>query len=588
MSKKMNRRQFLGSSLGSMAYLAAMSSPLGLLRKVGASSHTKRYLINIQGQGGWDSQWFHHTYPASSVNFPQNSPDPSVASATNSVANSSGIVTNITENFFHRRFPDSELLQHPNRSDVYMGMGMKYVFSNNMDLIKDNIAIWRGIQAPEGHGVSNHIIQGGSVSSYALSFAAIIAQGIADQDYQRALHYVQLTPNADAFASTWALNTGAAVAINLPDYNAFNALTAPNANEFSVASQRTLINNAVAQLSTISANRLKMKTSQQVYNSFLNGFNSAAGLASTNIAQSNRFYYLWRNYTDAICTKVYGLYDASFKNNCLPITGPDGTTYAALNLDAVAAKNNLDSIRGAGYDWTESSPYSSFADAKSKEGVDQPWLTNFKMMLGNGLGWWQVIINTAYNYAMAEFLVREDLSAVVDVPTSTTDAHDFSNDHLVRLTVTFTAYKTLLANLKSTGLLDSTTVAMWTELDRTPNWQISNDSYNRGTGHNPTTSVLLAGYGVAGGKVVGDNMTGPGGAYNWQVTNGKWVHDFSTIQYSSALPIDINTGLASHSASAVIPTNRCVLPTMCSIFGISVPLQQVNDGIAIPAVKKSA
>jgi hypothetical protein len=183
---------------------------------------------------------------------------------------------------------------------------------------------------------------------------------------------------------------------------------------------------------------------------------------------------------------------------------------------------------------------------------------------------------------------------VIDIPTATDDAHDGSNAHIILLMITYSAYKTLLSNLKhgdsSNNLLAKTTVAMWTELDRTPNWVINLDSYNRGTGHNGTTSVLLAGYGVNGGTVIGDVMTGPGGDYsstwNFNSANQTWNNNYAGgIPYSSAMPIDLNTG-------RVVPTGRiineiCILPTMLGIFGFAIPPQQINDGFAVPAVMKS-
>jgi hypothetical protein len=616
MSKKMNRRQFMGRALGSMAYLAAMSSPLSLLRKARASTNTQRYLINIQAMGGWDSHWFHHTFPSSHAAFSKNGTD------YNTVLDPiTGNPTNVAENYFHKRFPDgtstdpagttNQMMVHPNRSDVYLGKGMNYLFSDAVgtDLLKNDIAIWRGIQISAAHGVGNQIIQGGSVSSYALSFSALIAQGIASSDYQRLLHYVQLSSTPSAFNSNFAMNTGAAVPVNLADFPSFQALTSQNVNDFSATSQLDLVNSGVAQLSQISSNRLAMSTSQQVYSSFMNGFNSATQLAGTKLATSNRFYYLWKVYTEAMFTSVLGMYNSApgtvgdfvSQNIVLPMMGTNGAACAELNINSLSAKNDINNIVNNATYWTESGLFANYAAAKAADTANTPITANasinaFAKLITNGAagGYAGTIVGTAFNYAMAEVMVREDLAAVIDIPTPTSDAHDDSHSHIVWLMMTYTAYKTLLSNLKhgdtSNNLLAKTTVAMWTELDRTPNWIINLDAYNRGTGHNSTTSVLLAGYGVNGGTVVGDVMTGPGGDYDsswsFDTNNLTWNNNYAGgVPYSSSMPIDFNTGRVVPTGT--IPNEQCVLPTMLAIFGFAVPPQQITDGNAVPALIKS-
>ena len=91
----------------------------------------------------------------------------------------------------------------------------------------------------------------------------------------------------------------------------------------------------------------------------------------------------------------------------------------------------------------------------------------------------------AFGVAMAEFLIKKNLSAVVELGLPCTDAHDMDDAELVKLTITHALYRELVRGLKALpledgsgeSLLDATTIVMHTEFDRQPWLSVAQPAY---------------------------------------------------------------------------------------------------------------
>ncbi|RYZ73526.1 MAG: DUF1501 domain-containing protein, partial [Proteobacteria bacterium] len=171
-----------------------------------------------------------------------------------------------------------------------------------------------------------------------------------------------------------------------------------------------------------------------------------------------------------------------------------------------------------------------------------------------------------FGYALAEFLTVNDLSAVVVLPTPTGDNHEFDDNHYVNLALTYSCFRTLVQNLAKaqdvtrpgSSLLDCTTICMETEFDRTYDCSFL-DASNRsrpGTNHGSSTSVIFAGARIQTGRVIGDVKTGATGMYA----------AFDEQPFANPLPIDPTLGTPSQNG--VLFSQRALLPTLLSMFGI--------------------
>ena len=185
-------------------------------------------------------------------------------------------------------------------------------------------------------------------------------------------------------------------------------------------------------------------------------------------------------------------------------------------------------------------------------------------------------LSEAFGFAMAEFLIRKNLSYVVDVPVTIGDNHNLDDSHFYNLAAAYSFFNTLITNLdgKKTpdgkSFLDWTTVSFATEFDRTPSlWAESPSSLLRpGSGHGETTSVLLIGGNVKAG-VAGGVKSGPSGPY------GAFVHQ----GFGTALPINLKTGQPDVNGTLV--SQESFFPTMLGLFKIPVPDEQQTGNPAL-------
>jgi hypothetical protein len=197
-------------------------------------------------------------------------------------------------------------------------------------------------------------------------------------------------------------------------------------------------------------------------------------------------------------------------------------------------------------------------------------------------------------FAFTDYLIRKNLSAVVDMPALPIymDAHGalmFSYlDELVYHHATFASFFALQRSLariqlpEGGTLLDATLISLHTDFDRRPFHEPLPLNQTQplaiGTDHGSTASLLLAGYGIQGERVVGGVHDGPGG------THSRAFPDLEKTPYLSPLPINPSDGKVSSSGR--VPNILSVAPTLLSAFDAVLPAQQVTEFGVVPAVIK--
>jgi hypothetical protein len=104
-----------------------------------------------------------------------------------------------------------------------------------------------------------------------------------------------------------------------------------------------------------------------------------------------------------------------------------------------------------------------------------------------------------YQLALTTELFRRDLCRVVTVSTGASwDTHSENTKQSDNLQQLFAGLNDLLANLQADGMVDTTTIAVVSEMTRSPLMNADN-----GKDHWPTATALLVGGDVAGGTLVG-------------------------------------------------------------------------------------
>jgi uncharacterized protein (DUF1501 family) len=495
-----SRRGFLQTSL---AVLGAMTQGLSFSRSAfAADAKKRRHLINIVRWGGWDSLWFHNGIDMAQYRDLVDSVQ-AICDSSGSFKSASGnvldaFVTNATatpNGSWHVRHSDRFLHRHPSGEPIGPGLS----FYNASDF--SDVLIWRGMATNGGHSLGNRIIQSGSVGSFA-SFSAIVAANEIILGNFRKLHYVQIAHTAaDLFNQVGDL--GSIVSpVNIPDMRAWTSVTTPESNDFS-SDKRRLIDATVAKLSTgVVDDKRNIEDTKAKFRTFLKNYQATNELANSRYATSAKFQ----------------------------------ETVAAYSTAITSIKNN------------------------------HP----FRSWFGGALDVTEHIANLSFRFALAEFLVSEDLSTVVDILVpGPGDFHNGADDECMFMLCTHAAYLTLIRRLKNKeskagsgiSMLDSTTVLMHTEFDRHPLLSSLNPAQAAkvGTGHwERSTSILMAGHGVAGGRILGDFKRGSLPSAKYSST------DYSAFRPYYPLPIDFTTGQVR--PDGMIPSINAINPTIVSIF----------------------
>jgi hypothetical protein len=505
---------------GASGFGLAVAGFPGLCRPASAAGLRSRYLINLQSFGGVDSAWGH---------------SPMLVRDTN------GLSTAQLVNFYGvypgaPRFPDN--LAKPMGNGV-LGITMNAFTSSELN----RMAILRGMMAEGSHDVGNRMMQNGHLSGYAACFSTIVADALArSPDRLRPLHYVQITNTPADFRSQVGFFHGPGIPLNIADAPTWSKLSASDPNNPANSAQlKELLNTSIEALATTTGGALAANSSRKLFTEdFVTSYSAADSIIGKNYAQSAAFLACLERYKAAVLTDLNALLLGSATK---PYTSEVLKNYPAFaNVTATGLEAALNGEFGPG-----------------------------------GLS------NVVFPFALADFLVTSDLSAVVDAPIPGGDFHDFNERDMLRSAANMACLRALINRLASvpapgeTGksLLDQTLIVYSTEFDRQVARTVnaSANSTRPGTNHGSTSSAILAGYRVKGNKIVGGRATGSGG-------------QFGAIDeaFLSPLPIDVTTG--DPIATGEYYAQRSLLPTVLEIFGLSVPSQQKTEMVSISAIIK--
>ena len=425
------------------------------------------------------------------------------------------------------RFPDSAAIRF---GDGYIGP----VLAGYTQTDLSRMAVWRGLLPEGGHGVGNSMNENGHQSAYAAAFSVILADALAGSpDYLRPLHYVMMTQDPGSFFSQPGFFSGAALPICVPDLAAWGSLSALSSHDpANSVTLKAALERGVTGLGN--AQGFALPTSQDyVKGTYLPAFAAVESLLGQNYATSAAFTSIASRYLSDLTS--------------------DFIAYFLGSPDIVAAWNGY-----AGFP-TDAATAAAFVQAK----------------LGASI----------YPFAVAEFLVKTDLSAVVDLPTRGGDYHLNNNLDLLDSFFTWSCYKSLMRALAATplpggcgeSLLDRTLIVHSTEFDRTiaRGMESPAGGLTIGANHGSTSTYVLAGYRVNGGSMFGHRMTTSAG-----LLSGLG----SGLGFEGPVPQDPQSG--QMSANGFIYTQRALLPTVLNIFDVQVPSPQVTEQKAAPFIVK--
>ncbi|MBC7396848.1 MAG: DUF1501 domain-containing protein, partial [Bdellovibrionales bacterium] len=335
------------------------------------------------------------------------------------------------------------------------------------------------------------------------------------------------------------------------------------------------------------SSRFKLHSSLLSLDVFKNSFNASQLVAGSHLDQDvellyARYRFRYAFYVEA--ARYFGVQSSSgaLYTALLPLVGQAGMGSGQWHIDM---------LRG-GLNFAIANPLPDMTTYRAKkargEDVSVEETTLRSQLNGNVAN---INLNTFYpnlidRFALAAYLVRQNLSAVVDFREGVgmgvvDDAHGNVLPGLAKEMVFFIGYHELMLYLDEykeanpgETLLDATHIVMHTEMDRTPN--VAGNAFVAGNGTNhaqKSTTVLMAGYGVNGGRVIGDNHKGANDA-----------NQFTSQGFTHALPIDLGTGLPNERGKLV--TIKTLAPTMLAMFDTALPFNQISDEDALPAAIK--
>jgi hypothetical protein len=588
-----SRRRFL-KQVAASAAAAGAAGALGLRpERLMAAAADRRHLINISCWGGVDPFWFHSAFPSSRLESYRSTHGAQIHIGFDARGFSPLSSEQVKDYKLTIRHDENRIIEHPGSPGNYLGHGISSVFSP-ADL--QDILIWKGIGQEGQHGVGNNMINQGVSSQYAISFSAFVAEKL-DQDFVRPLPYVAVAGNPSQLFLNTAMNRGAQVPICIPDWDAFKALTRPNPNDISEIDRRDLVNEAVRKLSNeILLAGTTLRASQRAVQSFAGAFSGAALVAGSAMGDSIEFKYLYKQYVLELVAKGLAAHDDNLlvgTNQTLHTMNDSRYPPTLYPQELTTAQNTMVPLPDLAA-WlakkaaAAADPGNSTLQAELAA-MRQSYETNLGDFVAIGGTYFGILKGVAFQFALANFLIQENLTGVVDLGSSgdTTpslggDAHGNNLISILVAVFTFAAFRLMLSNLRNhllpdgRTLLQATTVLMHTELDRepflTPAQANGGDSFP-GTNHGYTTSAFLAGGGVRGGRVIGEMHHGP--AHLAAYGEG----------YCTSLPIDPNTGRPKPVAEGGrVITVKAIFPTILTLFGMRVPEQQITEFGPLPAV----
>ncbi len=521
-----NRREFLSSAAKGLALTIAGSS--ARLRAAQGSTPQQKFLVNFVITGGWDSHWSYSpisTTDAGSTGGSDSAPLQG-ALATSTAFRRSSSSKDITESAdeftnsnssnganFHIRFPNSEI-----ESGLFSGGSVGPLLSHWSSTDASRFHIVRGLTAQGGHGIGNTSNQHGTSGSSTPSFSATVAYAEATRlGAPKPLHRVIVGNSLSSVYSSNGNLGGPANPIFIPSKTLFDSLVSPNATDpyTTSATRRSFIDSAVQKLSTeLGSSKLSLSNSQDAFTSF------------------------WAAYSG-----VYNLFDLSTGSSTRTLPSKN-TEYTTL-LTAVI---HTSSGHTFAKDWF-----------KVACGTYATTLTS-------------AVSSLAFRFALAEYLIENNLSSVIDIPGIGHDNHSSIDQECLIVLLEMEAMRIFMERLAaieaSDGsgrkLSDCTLLVAHTEFDRDKIIAYSATGTG-GTQHwEYTTGCFFAGMGVNGGQITGD-VKKPG------------VHTsgYSSIGNYRAMPISSTTGAVDPNGS--IPSAYSIFPTVLSIFECS-SLSQISMG----------
>jgi hypothetical protein len=482
------------------------------------------------------------------------------------------------------------MMKHPRDPRHVLGAGSKWVFEPR-DF--EDILLWKGLIPAGDHGFGNNLILQGNTSSYSLSFSSLIAQALA-RDNLRPLHYVMMANRPANLFTNSAMLEGNGIPICIPNLEQFKGMTQLDKNDLSSAgAQKALLETVQSLTSNVLGEKVKLPGSESITHSFGSHFSGANMIYGSDFSEHPEFRFLWKRYAVAMLKAVQN----ASKNQNLMNRAKLFTTRAHRNFYHDLPFSDFNKIKLAPLPTWEQVVKSLEIYKNDLNDFLQDMTRNSAQIHFTSNYYWRRMVRQAYAYAFAfaDFLVRKDLSAVVDVPAweGISDWHGEHMEELYVLIGAFAGFNEMIKSLKEISLpgqggtlFDATFMTLHTEFDRWAFHEPKGETASRlgipqhiGTNHGSTASLLMAGYGVNRGKVVGEIHQGAGlhGAYG-----------LSSNDYLRPLPIDPKTGQVKPiSEGGQKISTLAILPTILKMFGVQVPLQQITNWEAIDAVIKA-
>ncbi|MBC7692440.1 MAG: DUF1501 domain-containing protein [Methylotenera sp.] len=598
----MNRRLFLKQAVVGSISLTALGSVA--TRRAQATttkpSIPRRFLINIIKVGGTDIFWLHGALRPRDL---QTAANPAIVLDSSGGRPYQPVGTGFYDRYTIR---EDEALLHAHTSSTNLrvhqfGTGFKQLFCENRfdggagaPLIS-KMCIWKGMKSDCLHEVDNPILNHGVASSYALSFTAVVSRFLATES-PRILHYTVLESTPQDAHLNFAMNSDFASPSCIPGIAGLAQLTGLDPNDFPLKSRRDLIGDAVTRLAGAAmTNRLTLKSSIASLATFTNSYHAGSALAGSFLDRDIELYYLRSRFLIRVHQALYTYFGLTSNGgsgqlfDALTALPGNAGSGLASGADSIATFRNAISYINA-----HPIPETTLIAYRAKKILKQDTSTEESVLLPvfsgliQNLRW--LYPDLIEKFALSAFLVRQNLSAVIDFKEGygmnvTDDPHGNTLPGLIKSMVFHASYAELMQALDEVKnaagvldgetLLDATHIVMHTEMDRTP-W-IHNNSLgiNGGSNHaGNSTSVLMAGYGIHGGSVIGDLHKGPADD-----------NQYGALGFVSSMPIDIGTGLPNRNGTKV--SIKSLAPTVIEMFGEKlVPLQQISDESFVPAVVK--
>jgi hypothetical protein len=584
-----SRRDFLKRTLSSTATLGMLGGGLLSPKRLFGGTAPRRHLINIVCWGGCDVYWFHGALPSSKLSSYQGQYPNDVGISASPYGFSPLDVDQVRKYKLSIRHDENLIAQHPYDSSHYLGYGMTNVFapSDYADML-----IWKGLVMEGAHGEGNRMINQGVSSSYAISFSGIVAGALYD-GYTRPLPYVLVASSPDNLFINYAMNRGAQVPICVQDQTMFSGLTQVDPNDIQATDRRSLMNDAVRKLSSgLLASNSSLAASKKIAQSYGDSFAGAVAVGGSDMGNSVEFRYLYKKFLIEMLNKGVSAHNQNPTLDSIGLAVLNdgrGNSYSYISeltntLSGLAPLPNLAAYLSK-KNAAAAAPGNATlqADLAAMKTTYLAGLTDIDALI---YGYAAQARGLAFNFAMANYLVENDIAGVVDIPgTLGGDAHGGNLISILVATFTLAGFRLLMENLRNhilpngQTLLQATTLIMHTEMDREPQLTPSTPGGGDGvpgTNHGYSTTAILAGGGIRGGTVVGDLHRGP---EHLNAYGQGW---------RTPLPIDVHTGKPKPlSDGGRLISTKAIFPTILAAFGVTIPAQQITDYDAVPAVLKS-